>query len=142
MLAAGMGTVNRISELITILIIFVLVLALTLFVTKWLAGYQKGQRSGNNIEIVETCPAGNGKYIQIVRLGETYVAVAVCKDSVTLLAVVPKEQLVLPEAGGGSALKFRELFRKAKAAYPDEEHTDGGKAVGEETDGEELPKEE
>lgn len=142
MLAAGMGTVNRISELITILIIFVLVLALTLFVTKWLAGYQKGQRSGNNIEIVETCPAGNGKYIQIVRLGETYVAVAVCKDSVTLLAAVPKEQLVFPEAGGGSALKFRELFRKAKAAYPDEEHTDGGKAVGEETDGEELPKEE
>ncbi|MDE5803500.1 MAG: flagellar biosynthetic protein FliO [Lachnospiraceae bacterium] len=140
--AAGMGAVNRVSELITVLIIFVLVLALTLLVTKWLAGYQKGQRSGSNIEIVDTCPAGNGKYIQIVRLGETYVAVAVCKDSVTLLATVPKEQLVLPEAGGSSTLKFRELFHKARAAYPDAEQADGEKAAGEETDGQELPKEE
>lgn len=142
MLAAGMGAVNRISELITVLIIFVLVLALALFVTKWLAGYQKGQRLGSNIEVVDTCPAGNGKYIQIVRLGETYVAVAVCKDSVTLLATVPKEQLVLPEAGGSSTLKFRELFHKARAAYPDAEQADGEKAAGEETDGQELPKEE
>lgn len=142
MLTAGVGAADRFAELITILIIFVLVLALTLFVTKWLAGYQKGQRSGSNIEVLETCPAGNGKYIQIVRLGETYVAVAVCKDSVTLLATVPKEQLVLSEAGGASMPKFRELFRKAKAAYPDEAHADGEDVAGEETDGQESPKEE
>lgn len=142
MIAAGAGTIDRFAELVTILIIFVLVLALTLFVTKWLAGYQKGQRAGSNIEIVETCPAGNGKYIQIVRLGETYAAVAVCKDSVTLLALIPKEQLALAGESSVSAPKFKEWFRMAREAYPDTEQTDGEKAAGEETDGQELPKEE
>ncbi len=142
MLTAGMGMADRIAELVTILVIFVLVLALTLFVTKWIAGYQKGQGVGNNIEIAETCPAGNGKFIQIIRLGETYVAVAVCKDSVTLLGTVPKEQLVFSKTGGGSAQRFKEFFHKAKEAYPDEESVTGEKKAGEETDGEELPKEE
>lgn len=135
---AAMGATDRIAELIAILVIFVLVLAFTLFVTKRLAGYQRGQRAGSNIELVETCPAGNGKYIQIVRVGETYVAVAVCKDSVTLLATIPKEQLLF-SSQGGSGTKFKELFYKAKAVYPESTAAD---AVEETGNGEELPKEE
>ncbi|MCH5271209.1 MAG: flagellar biosynthetic protein FliO [Lachnospiraceae bacterium] len=118
MLAAGMNTVNSTAQLIAVLVIFVLVLALTLLTTKWIARYQKGQWAGGNIEILETCPMGNGKYIQIVRLGDTYIAMAVCKDTVTLLAELPKEQIEMPSEDGKKGLNFKELFQKAKAAYP------------------------
>lgn len=131
MLITGLNSADNFSQFITVLFIFILVLALTLFTTRWIARYQKGQRGGSNIDIVETCPMGNGKYIQIVRLAKSYVAIAVCKDSVTVLASLPREDIEFPpESGGG--LHFKELLKKAKTAYP----------RNEEAFGEDLPKEE
>lgn len=131
MLITGLNSADNFSQFITVLFIFILVLALTLFTTRWIARYQKGQRGGSNIDIVETCPMGNGKYIQIVRLAKSYVAIAVCKDSVTVLASLPKEDIEFPSENGGG-LRFKELLKKAKTAYP----------RNEEAFGEDLPKEE
>lgn len=115
MLLVGMSSTESISQLIAVLLIFILVLVLTLYTTRWIARYQKGHRGGSNIDIVETCPMGNGKYIQIVRMANTYVAIAVCKDSVTLLATLDEDQIVFPTGNSGATLNFKELFEKAKS---------------------------
>ena len=64
-------------QLITVLLIFVAVLALTAFTTKYIAKVQKQAGMNGNIEILETMRVSNTKYIQLVRIGETYVAMAV-----------------------------------------------------------------
>lgn len=81
------------AQFIAVLIVFVFVLGLTYFTTKWIAKYQKVQSTTNNIDVIETTRISNSKYIQIVRIGDTYMAIAVCKDTVTALCEVPKEQL-------------------------------------------------
>ena len=87
------GNTDSYAQFITVLIIFVLVLAVTALVTRWIANYQKEQSVNVNIEVIETTRISGNKYIQIVRLGEKYVAIAVCKDTVTLLGEISKEQL-------------------------------------------------
>ena len=72
-------------QLITVLVVFVVVLAITAVVTKYIARYQKSQSVGNNIEVLETAQITAGKYIQLVRLGKTYAAIAICKDTVLSL---------------------------------------------------------
>lgn len=99
-------------QFITVLVVFVLVLAVTAYTTKWIADYQKKQALNCNIEVVETAKLGGNKWLQIVRVGETYKVIAVCKDTVTLLGEVPKEQL-REVSSGGESLKFRDLFDKA-----------------------------
>lgn len=99
-------------QFITVLVVFILVLAVTAFVMKWIANYQRQQTVNNNIELMETAALGNNKWVQIVRVGETYWVIAACKDTVTLLGEVPKEQLKEKEPGGGT-LSFKELFEKA-----------------------------
>lgn len=113
----GMTKMESISQLITLLLIFVFVIGLTLFTTRWIARYQRGvSRKGTNIDVIETCSVGNGKYIQIIRLADQYVAVCVCKDTVTLLATLDKEQIEFPKSDGSTALNFKELLQKAKSA--------------------------
>lgn len=80
-------------QLITVLFIFVLVLGITAATTKWIANFQKQQNTNCNVEIVETTRIGNNKFLQIVRVGDTYMAIAVCKDTVTMLGEIPKEQI-------------------------------------------------
>lgn len=100
------------AQFIAVLVIFVVVLGVTALTTKWISGYQKQQNANSNIEVVETTRLTNNKYLQIIRVGETFKLIAVCKDTVTMLGDIPEEQLKRPELIN-SGLGFRELFDKA-----------------------------
>lgn len=103
-------------QFITVLVVFVLVLGVTALVTRWIANYQKQQNVNVNVEVIETTRIAGNKYVQILRIGETYVAVAVCKDTVTQLCRIPKEQLRNHKSAQGSLFKsagFKELLDKA-----------------------------
>ena len=108
------GTGDDLARFLTVLLIFVGVLAITLWTTRWIAKYQKMQSSNRNIEVVETCRLTANKYVQILRMGDTYVAVAVCKDTVTLLGEIPKEQLDIRSEEGKSSIDFKGILEKAK----------------------------
>ena len=109
------GRVNSYAQFIAVLVVFVLVLGLTALTTRWIANYQKQQNANCNIEILETTRISNNKYIQLVRIGETYRAIAVCKDSVTLLGEVSREELRESNPQNGKQnISFKELFEKAK----------------------------
>lgn len=116
------GKADSYAQFITVLLIFLAVLAVTALVTKWLAGYQKQQGAAGNIEVRETVRIANNKYIQLIRIGETYFAIAVCKDTVTTLGEIPAEQLkgktTLENTSG-----FRELMeRAAEKQNEDKDH--------------------
>ncbi|MBE5864828.1 MAG: hypothetical protein E7292_01280 [Lachnospiraceae bacterium] len=104
-------TAGSYAQLITVLIVFVLVLGVTAWVTRWMAEYQKAQNVNANIEIIETVRITTNKYIQLVRVGQKYMAIAVCKDTVTMLGEVPYEQLKFRDASD-SKLSFKELLEK------------------------------
>ena len=106
------GAESSYAQLIAVLVIFVLVLGVTALTTKWISGYQKQQSANSNIEVVETSRLTNNKYLQIIRVGKTYMVIAVCKDTVTMLGEIPGEQLKMPEAVN-SGMGFKELFDKA-----------------------------
>lgn len=100
-------------QFMTILIIFVFVLFITWGVTKWIAGYQKGRSANTNMEIIETFRLINGKYIQIIRVGQKYLAVAVCKDTVTMLTEISEDELCLPESGT-TVSGFKEILDRVQ----------------------------
>ncbi|MCX4306915.1 MAG: flagellar biosynthetic protein FliO [Acetatifactor sp.] len=99
-------------QFITVLLLFVFVLAITAFVTKWIGGYQKGKSAGANMELVEAIRLSNNKYVQIVRVGRKYLALAVCKDTVTMLSEIPEEDLSFPGSSGEGASAFRDVLMK------------------------------
>ena len=103
--------VDGYAQLITVLLIFVLVLTVTALTTKWMANYQKQQGSNANIHVIETTRIANNKFVQIIRVGEKYIAVAVCKDTVTMLGEIPSDQIKFPE--DAHSLSFKSIFEKA-----------------------------
>ena len=106
--------VDSYIQFISVLIIFIGVLAATLYVTKWIANYQKGTASGKNIEIIDTCKIATNKYIQIVRIGERYVSIAVSGDRVINLGDVSLDELVLDADTPSENLNFKDILDKIK----------------------------
>ena len=100
-------------QFISILVIIVAVLGVTYYVTKWIANYQKGTEAGKNISIIETCRISTTKYIQIVRIGTRYVAIAVSKDQITNLGDLSEEQLTL-DGETSENISFKDILEKIK----------------------------
>ena len=107
--------IDATAQFLTVVIILIFVLALSYVTTKWIANYQKVKNTNNNIEIIEVSKIAANKYIEIVRCGEKYLAIAICKDTVTMLCELSKEQLILDDENQLKSGGFKELLEKAKA---------------------------
>lgn len=114
----SISSVNRIAESLTVLLIFCFVLAITYLVTRFVAGYQKSQMSQGNIRILETTRISQTKYLQLLQVGEMYLVIAVCKDSITMLTKVEKEQLHLERIPEGENPDFKEILSQFLSQSP------------------------
>lgn len=114
MLLTITDSVSSFAQFITVLIIFIFVLGVTYFTTRYIAGYQKARIKTGNMELVESLRISNNKYLQIVRAGERYIVMAVCKDTVTLLAELEKDELVFIDQGEAAVPDFKGVLDKAR----------------------------
>ena len=114
-------------QLITVLFLFLFVLVVTYAVTRWLSGVQKSQMVGNNMEIMETVRISNSKYLQIIKVGNKYLVIAVCKDTVTMLTECSADDLFFHEGDEVKSLSFLEILDKMKKQNIQEKKTDDEK---------------
>ncbi|MBP3421049.1 MAG: flagellar biosynthetic protein FliO [Lachnospiraceae bacterium] len=114
MLLAVASKVDSVVQFFTVLIIFIFVLGATWLTSRYIAGFQKGKMRGNNFEMIDSFRISQNNVVQILRIGQRYVAVAVCKDNVTLLAELSEDEIVIPE-GVAEPVQFDEMLKKAKS---------------------------
>ena len=109
------------AQLITVFLIFIFVIGLTYFATKFVGNYQKTKLAGNNIQVLETFRISNSKYLQIIKIGEKYFAISVCKDTITYLGDLNAEDLVFRDAPKEFKLQnFKDILDKFKKDKPED----------------------
>lgn len=64
-----------------------------------------------NMKLIDALQIAPGKYIQIVKVGKKYLALAVCKDTVTLLTELQEDEVKITEKK--EQVSFKELLEKA-----------------------------
>ncbi len=120
-LVLSTGTrIESVLQLFSVIILFVVVLALTYFVTRWIAKIQGGRSFNTNIEVIETFRITNSKYIQIVRTGNVYLVIGICKDTITMLTQLDESQLeevksIKQDTNGNN---FADILEKVKNIKP------------------------
>lgn len=108
-------------QLITLVLIFALVLGLTYFVTRFVGNYQKNKLTGTNISVIETIRISSSKYIQLIQIGSRYFAIAVCKDTVTLIGEIEQNDLVLTDnTTQVQSESFKTILDKFKKDKPED----------------------
>lgn len=91
------SSLNSFLQLLGVLIIFAFVLIVTYFTTKWIGGFQKMQMSGKQFKVIDSAKIAGNKCVQILKIGDVYLVIAVGKDEVTMLAKLTEEEIGLTE---------------------------------------------
>ena len=120
---------ESIGQLLFVLVIFAGVLFVTYLVTKWISGYQKGAQAGSNVKIIETVPISNGKYIQIVRIGDRYVALGVWKDGIVNLCEVDEQTLIMDDKKARNVSSFKSILSGVTVPGKEADRPDACEAV-------------
>ena len=87
------STMQSIFELIGLIIIFAVVLIVCYYTTKFVAGRQIVQKRLGNFEVIETFPISQNKYLQLIRMGEKYIVIAVSKDTMSYITELDEEEV-------------------------------------------------
>ncbi len=116
MLLATLDRAESFTQFLTVILVFILVLGLTYLTTRFVGSYQKAASINRNFEVIETLKITNGKYLQIVKIGEKYVVIGIGKDTVTKICDLdPSDIKPLPEGSTPQGVEaFKAIFDKAK----------------------------
>ncbi len=101
------------AQFFTVLIIFIFVLFLAIITTRFAGNMQKGQMTNRNFKVIETFRVAPNKFLQIIKIGEKFVVIAVSKDNVTRICELDEEELEIPEESETDFAKTsKEAFSK------------------------------
>ena len=116
MVLAGLSDrADSFVQLLTVFLMFFAVLALTYFTTRFVGGYAKTKSLGRNFEVIESMKITNGKYLQIVRVGEKYICIGIGKDNVSFVCELSSDELVINNKSQDNiASSFKDLMDKAR----------------------------
>ena len=115
MLLVSTSKIDSVAQLLTVILLFVVVLGATWLTTRYVAGVQKGKMRGSNFEVIDTFRLTQNKFVQILRIGKRYMAVAICKDTVTVLRELDESEIVFHDSDlSKKAVSFEDIFNKAK----------------------------
>ena len=112
-LLIGSGA-KQVMELLGLLFLFCLILAGAMFTTRLVAGKAVGLRN-NNIKIIETYRISNSSAIQIIRVADKYLAVAISKDKITVLAELDGDNIIISNSETQmQGIDFSDILGKAR----------------------------
>lgn len=113
LLASDYGIVSSVSQLLTVLLIFIFVLVLTYWTTRLAGNYKRQQMSGKNIQVMETVSISASKYLQIIKVGSKYFVIGVSKDTITYLCEINEEELDFSN-NNRAGESFKSILEKLK----------------------------
>ena len=105
---------EQILKLCGLLALFCLILFAAVWVTRLIGDKAIGIRN-NNIKIIETYRISNNNAIQIIRVADKYLAIAISKDNVNLLAQLDEDSIIeSAPISDMSGINFGDILNKAK----------------------------
>lgn len=111
LLNTGMSTLENVMQLLGLIIVFILILVITYYTTKWIGKANQGLGKNKNISVVETFRVTTNKYIQIIKVGEKYIAIGISKDHIEYLTEIDKEQLIFQEINNNTvSSEFKDIL--------------------------------
>jgi flagellar protein FliO/FliZ len=103
------------SSLIGLLLAFCIIIVGAYYLTYYVAKFQKKVQQQRNLQIIEAISVGQGKNIQLVRMGNKYSVIGISRGNIQLLLILDKEDIVLhDDIERQSTIPFKQILAKYK----------------------------
>lgn len=103
-------TSNNLLELLGLVLILVFILAVTYITTRFIGRYKQGQLKSSNFQVIDTYRISQNKMLQLVRIGDKYIVIAISKDQITYMTEIDETQVIFREDKTLDKQSFKQVF--------------------------------
>jgi flagellar protein FliO/FliZ len=108
------STSDNVWEFIGLVLLLAVILIATYYTTKWIGKIKFGQLKSNNFQLIDSYNIAPNKMLQIVKVTDKYIVIAVGKDSVQFITELEEEQVKLKKMPSGEKQSFKKLLAMIK----------------------------
>ena len=101
-------------QLVGLVILLIIILIAAYYTSRFVAQLKLGQQRKSNFQVIDTYRISTTKVLQIVKVGNHYLLLAIGKDTVSLLKELDETEVILREAPPCEKLNFKQLLDKLK----------------------------
>lgn len=103
-------TSNNLFELLGLVLILLFILVVTYVTTRFIGKYKLSQLKSSNFQVIDTYRISTNKMLQLVRIGDKYIVIAIGKDQITYITEIEKTQVITKEDKVVDQQSFKQVY--------------------------------
>jgi len=112
----SMGATNteNFSQMIGLVFLLIIILIAAYFTSKFVGGIKLGQLKNSNFKVIDSYRISPNKLIQIVKIGNKFMVIAIAKDTINVITELDEEEVLIKEIHKGERQNFKQILEKLR----------------------------
>lgn len=107
-------TNDNLWQLVGLVLLLVVILIAAYYTTKFIGGIKLGQLKNSNFKVIESYRISPTKVIQIVKIGNKIIVIAIGKDTIHYITELDESEVVFSEDKFIQKQSFKQILEKLK----------------------------
>ncbi len=114
MIPQGTSAYDSIPQLIGLVLLLIIILVAAYYTSRFIGGIKLGQMKKSNFQVIDSYRVTSNKVLQIVKIGNKYVVIAIGKDNINYITEIDEAEVVVRDSQQGEKQSFKQILDKLK----------------------------
>ncbi|MBB2182752.1 flagellar biosynthetic protein FliO [Lachnospiraceae bacterium MD1] len=110
----GLSTADNLWQLLGLVFVLIIVLVAAYYTTKYVGNIKLGQMKNSNFTAIDSYRLSPNKLLQIVKIGNKYVVIAITKDNINFITELDEDEVLLREDQPVERPDFKKILEKLR----------------------------
>ena len=112
--SVGTSSTGSLWQLLGLVFLLIIILVAAYYTSKFIANFKMGQLKKSNFQVIDSYRISANKLLQIIKVGNKFLVIAVGKDTITLLTELEESEVMIREFHQGDRQNFKQILEKFK----------------------------
>lgn len=108
------STLNNFMQLIGLVFLLIIILIATYYTSRFVGGYKLNQMKNSNFQVIDNYRISQHKMIQIVKIANKYIVIAIGKDTINYITELDEAEVVMKEMNNDQKMSFKATLDKLR----------------------------
>jgi flagellar protein FliO/FliZ len=110
----NVSTMDSFLQLVGLVVLLVVILFAAYYTSKFVGGIKLGQMKNSNFQVIDAYRISPNKVIQIVKIANKYIVIAIGKDTVNYITELDEAEVYIRETHTGEKQSFKQTLEKLR----------------------------
>lgn len=111
---SSLSTWDSFLQLVGLFVLLIVILVAAYFTSRFVGGVKLGQMKNTNFRVIDAYRISPNKVIQIVKIANKYIVIAIAKDTVTYITELEETEVLIRETHTGERQSFKQTLEKLR----------------------------